>query len=257
MDVLLWQVLPYVCIATFVVGHWWRYKYDKFGWTTRSSQMYESKLLQIGSPLFHFGILVVLAGHVMGLVIPKRWTEAVGITQEMYHVMAVALGAIAGFCTIVGMIILIYRRRMTPAVFSATTANDKIMYVFLAAAILTGLANTVLGNVVSHYDYREGVSIWFRELFYLSPNPDHMTAAPLTFQMHTLLVFLLFALWPFTRLVHVFSAPLSYMWRPYVVYRSRLGSRLGASESRRGWERSELKRSAADHAAGSHSASRR
>ena len=257
MSTFLWVIVPYLSLATFVVGHFWRYRYDKFGWTTRSSQMYESKLLRIGSPMFHFGLLFVIGGHFLGLVIPKSWTQAVGISQEMYHFMAISIGAVAGVCTVLGMIILIYRRRFTGPVFAATTANDKIMYVFLAAAILTGLANTVLGNIVSHYDYREGVSIWFRELFYLSPNPDHMTAAPLTFQMHTLLVFLLFALWPFTRLVHVFSAPLSYVWRPYVVYRSRLGSRLGASESRRGWERSELKRSAADHAAGSHSASRR
>lgn len=258
MDLLLWVALPYLALATFVVGHIWRYKYDKFGWTTRSSQMYESRLLQIGSPLFHFGLLFVIGGHVMGLVIPKRWTEAVGITQEMYHLMAVGLGAVAGFCTIVGMLILLYRRRMTPAVFSATTVNDKIMYLFLAGVILTGLANTILGNVVSHYDYREGVSIWFRELFMFQPHVEYMNAAPLTFQLHAVIAMLLFALWPFTRLVHVFSAPLGYLTRPYIVYRSRPGARLGARTSRRGWERSELERSgsAADRAAGSHAASR-
>lgn len=257
MGIVLWQVLPYLALGSFVLGHWWRYKYDKFGWTTRSSQMYESRLLQIGSPLFHFGLLFVIAGHVVGLVVPKSWTQAVGITQEMYHVLAVGLGAVAGFCTIVGMIILLYRRRMTPSVFSATTANDKIMYVFLAGAILTGLANTVLGNVFGHYDYREGVSIWFRQVFALRPDPDLMSAAPLTFQLHAVIVMLLFAMWPFTRLVHVFSAPLGYLWRPYVVYRSRPGSRLGARQSRRGWERSELQRTPADRAAGSHAASRR
>ncbi|MDO5629250.1 MAG: respiratory nitrate reductase subunit gamma [Mobilicoccus sp.] len=256
MSVLFWIALPYLCIATFVVGHIWRYKYDKFGWTTRSSQMYESTLLRIGSPLFHFGLLFVIGGHVIGLVIPATWTQAVGITQDMYHWMAVVIGAIAGFCTIVGMAILIWRRRMTPAVFSATTANDKLMYVFLGGVILTGLANTVLGNIVSHYDYRQGVSIWFRQLFTFSPDPALMEAAPMTFQLHAILAFLLFALWPFTRLVHVFSAPLEYLWRPYVVYRSRPGSRLGARGSRRGWERSELRSSAADKAAGSHSATR-
>ncbi|WP_040159169.1 respiratory nitrate reductase subunit gamma [Mobilicoccus massiliensis] len=254
MGELLWVALPYLCMAVFVVGHWWRYKYDKFGWTTRSSQMYESRLLQIGSPLFHFGLLFVIGGHILGLVIPKSWTTAVGISQDVYHFMALSLGAIAGFCTIVGMIILLARRRFTPAVFKATTANDKLMYLFLAAVILLGLGNTVLGNLVSHYDYRDGVSIWFRQLFYFQPDPTLMEQAPLTFQLHAILAFLLFAMWPFTRLVHVFSAPLEYLWRPYVVYRSRPGSRLGSRSARRGWERSTLPE---DRGAGAHAAPRR
>ena len=87
--ILLWVVLPYVAITVFVVGHIWRYRYDKFGWTTRSSQLYERRLLRIGSPLFHFGILLVLLGHVGGLLIPSRWTEAAGISETAYHAVAV------------------------------------------------------------------------------------------------------------------------------------------------------------------------
>lgn len=252
MDVLLWVIIPYICLAVFVVGHVWRYRYDQFGWTTRSSQLYESRLLRIGSPLFHFGLLFVIGGHILGLVIPKDWTEAVGISQGTYHVMAVSLGAIAGVSTIVGMVMLIWRRRITPAVFSATTAMDKFMYVVLAGVILLGLSNTVLGNIIGEYDYREGVSLWFRGVFTLSPDPALMVAAPLTFQLHALLAFALFALWPFTRLVHVFSAPIDYLWRPYIVYRAR-PERLGARGSRRGWERSELPE---DRAAQHHSTHR-
>ena len=70
IDTLLWGILPYVVMLTLVGGLIWRYKYDQFGWTTRSSQLYESRLLRIASPLFHFGILAVLVGHIMGLVIP-------------------------------------------------------------------------------------------------------------------------------------------------------------------------------------------
>ncbi len=240
MDVLLWVIVPYICLAIFVVGHFWRYRYDKFGWTTRSSQMYESKLLRIGSPMFHFGLLFVIGGHFIGLVIPKPWTEAVGVTEGMYHIMAVGVGAVAGVCTVVGMIILIYRRRTTGPVFLATTTNDKVMYLFLAAVIMLGLANTVLGNIVGHYDYREGVSIWWRQFFSFHPDPSLMANAPLTFQLHTITACLLFAMWPFTRLVHVFSAPLQYLWRPYVVYRSKPSGRLGSVDARRGWERSQL-----------------
>ncbi len=93
---IFWNTVPYVVLAIVVVGTWWRYRYDKFGWTTRSSQLYESKLLRIASPMFHFGILVVIFGHFIGLVIPQSWTDAVGLSQHAYHVQAVTLGSIAG-----------------------------------------------------------------------------------------------------------------------------------------------------------------
>ena len=109
MNILLWAVLPYVTIAILVVGSIWRYRYDKFGWTTRSSQLYESRLLRIGSPLFHFGILVVIIGHFIGLVIPESWTSSAGLSEDAYHVQALALGGIAGSCTLVGIAILVYR----------------------------------------------------------------------------------------------------------------------------------------------------
>ena len=227
MSQFLWVVFPYLCLTVFVVGHVWRYRYDKFGWTTRSSQLYENRLLRIGSPLFHFGILGVFLGHVMGLGVPEVWTEAVGISEGMYHFMAVSIGALAGFATVVGMAILIYRRRTTGPVFSATTRMDKVMYLVLATVIVLGLVNTVVANIFGHYDYREGVSIWFRGIFRFSLHPELMAAAPLGFQLHGLAAIALFALWPFTRLVHVFSAPLGYLTRPYIVYRSRDDVQLG------------------------------
>ena len=149
IDIVLWVVVPYVCLAIFVLGHVWRYRYDKFGWTTRSSQMYERRLLRWGSPLFHFGILAVFLGHVMGLGVPKSWTEAVGISEGVYHFLAVSIGVVAGFCTVVGLAILIYRRRTVGPVFSATTRMDKTMYVFLSAVILLGLWNTVASNIAN------------------------------------------------------------------------------------------------------------
>ena len=91
MTVFLWVIVPYVCLAVFVVGHWWRYKYDKFGWTTRSSQLYESRLLRIGSPLFHFGMLWVIGGHIIGLIIPKSWTDP-WMSEYVYHLIAVSGG---------------------------------------------------------------------------------------------------------------------------------------------------------------------
>jgi nitrate reductase gamma subunit len=236
LETFLWVVFPYVCLTVFVVGHLWRYRYDKFGWTTRSSQLYESRMLRLGSPLFHFGILFVLGGHVMGLGIPKSWTELVGISEGLYHLMAVSIGALAGVGTVVGMAILIYRRRTVGPVFTATTRMDKTMYVFLATVIVLGLVNTVIANIFGHYDYREGVSVWFRGIFRFSLHPELMAAAPIGFQLHALAAFALFALWPFTRLVHVFSAPVGYITRPYIVYRSR-DDQLGSRAPRRGWEK--------------------
>jgi len=236
LDILVWVVVPYACLLTFVLGHVWRYRYDKFGWTTRSSQLYENRLLRLGSPLFHFGILFVLMGHVMGLGIPKSWTQTLGVSNDVYHVMAVGVGAVAGFCTLVGAAILIYRRRTVGPVFSATTKMDKLMWLVLGTVILLGLVNTVVANFIGHYDYRDGVSVWFRGLFRLSLHPELMAVAPIGFQAHGLAAFLLFALWPFTRLVHVFSAPLGYFTRPYIVYRSR-DTDLDSRAPRRGWEK--------------------
>lgn len=223
LDIILWAVLPYVTIAILVAGTVWRYRYDQFGWTTRSSQLYESRLLRIGSPLFHFGILVVLIGHVIGLVVPASWTEAAGVSEHAYHVQALSLGGIAGVATLVGVAILVYRRRTTGPVFMATTKNDKTMYVVLVAAIVAGLATTLLGTGVvgAEQNYRETVSPWFRSIFMLQPDVDSMSEASATFKVHTLIGMLLFALWPFTRLVHAFTAPVGYLFRPYIVYRSR------------------------------------
>jgi nitrate reductase gamma subunit len=136
------------------------------------------------------------------------------------------------------MALLIARRRLTGPVFAATTRNDKAMYVVLGGVIVLGLWATVKANVAGGgYDYRETVSPWFRSLFVLRPDPDLMAAVPASFRVHVVAAFALFAFWPFTRLVHAFSAPVGYLTRPYVVYRSRdERSRPGLRPSRRGWD---------------------
>ena len=235
MKTFLWVVVPYVAITLFVGGHIWRYRYDKFGWTTRSSQLYESRLLRLGSPLFHFGILLVALGHIVGLLIPESWTDAAGISESAYHAAAVSLGVISGFMTLTGVAILIYRRRTVGPVFSATTRNDKAMYVLLVATLVAGLGTTVLGNLTGHpHDYRQTVAPYFRSVFYLHPHVELITKAPIGFQIHVLLAWVLIAAWPFTRLVHVFSAPVGYLTRPYIVYRTRAAA--GQRPPRRGWE---------------------
>jgi nitrate reductase gamma subunit len=234
MNNVLWVTLPYIAFTSFVLGHFWRYRSDQFGWTTRSSQIHESRLLRMGSPLFHFGILGVFLGHVGGLLIPESWTSAIGISEHVYHLMSVSMGSLAGFAVVAGLGILLYRRVTVPAVRKATSRSDKIMYLLLVAALVTGMLNT-LTNVFAAYDYRETVSPWFRSLFSLHPAPELMADAPLSFQVHVLIVVVLLGIWPYTRLVHMFSAPVGYLVRPYVVYRSRDPQRGGSHRYAKAW----------------------
>lgn len=242
MSLFLWGVIPYLALIAVIGGTIWRFKYDKFGWTTRSSELYESRLLRIGSPLFHYGILLVIVGHAIGLVIPESWTHAIGISEDMYHWVAAVGGIIAAVAALVGVAILIYRRRTTGPVFAATTNNDKLMYVMLVAAMIAGTYITVVGMIDPHgpgVNYRETVAPWFRSIFVLQPDIHAMDAAPLRFHVHVLLGMLLFILVPFTRLVHMFTAPLHYFFRPYIVYRSRdrvaPGTRRGTTPQSRAW----------------------
>ncbi len=237
LDFMLWVALPYMSAAVFIVGHFWRYRYDKFGWTTRSSQVYENRLLRWGSPMFHFGMLMVIAGHVIGLLIPREWLYAIGIDEHMYHIGATAAGTFAAVLTLSGLAILIYRRRTVGPVFLATTVMDKVMYVVLGATLMFGTVATVVYQVFGPgFSYRETVSPWVRQLIIFHPAPELMLDVPLLFQLHVISALLLFALWPFTRLVHVFSAPIWYLFRPYVVYRSRDQVQQGSRPVKRGWD---------------------
>jgi nitrate reductase gamma subunit len=131
MTTVLWLTVPYVAFTSFLLGHLWRYRHDQFGWTTRSSQLYESRLLRLGSPLFHFGLLAVLGGHVLGILIPASWTAALGVSERAYHLLSVSFGTLSGLATVTGLAILLYRRITVPAVRKATTRLDKLMYTLL------------------------------------------------------------------------------------------------------------------------------
>ena len=240
MDLFLFGVLPYVSAAALIGGLAWRYRYDQFGWTTRSSQLYESKLLKVASPLFHYALFAVLIGHIVGLFVPKSWTDALGISQEMYHAGALYGGGLAGIALVVGIALLIWRRRRNTRVFDATTWNDKAMYLVLAAVIGLGMWATLTGDVTAtgeHHNYRETVSVWFRSLLVFQPNINAMAAATTQFKVHIVIALVLFAMLPFTRLIHAFTVPLHYVFRPYIVYRSRdeVPDRVPAGP-RRGWD---------------------
>ncbi|NUP21952.1 MAG: respiratory nitrate reductase subunit gamma [Streptomyces sp.] len=237
MTTLLWGVLPYVTFALLVAGLIWRHRYDRFGWTTRSSQVYESRLLNIASPAFHYGILFVLIGHLVGLFVPESWTAALGVGEHTYHLFSLYGGTAAGLLTVAGIALLIYRRRTNTPVFRATTVNDKLMYVVLLAAIVMGMVAKLAHSSGDGYDYRQSIAPWARSLFTLQPDLDRMAGVPVLYQVHAVIGMALIALVPYTRLVHMFSAPVQYLFRPYVVYRSRDPRQLGPRPEKRGWER--------------------
>lgn len=221
---LLWVILPYLAVATFVVGHAWRWKHDQFTWTARSTQLLESRWLRIGGPLFHFGLLAVIGGHVIGLLVPESLTESLGIQESVYHAFSATMGTLAGVAMLAGLVILMARRLGNPRVAATTRPMDVAVMALLAVMVVTGMWNTVVENIVNGgYDYRETVSPWFRGLFLLDPDASLMTGAavPISYQLHAIVGWLVFMVWPFSRLVHAWSVPIAYLRRRPIIYRSR------------------------------------
>lgn len=248
-EMFFWVGVPYAALAALIIGLIWRWRTDQFGWTSRSSQWHENAILRWASPLFHFGIIFVFFGHVAGMLIPKSVTAAVGVSDHMYHLGAVSMGGIAGVMTLVGALALIYRRFVIKSVRLKTTRGDIIMYVLLMIPIVLGFAATLINQVFGKpggYDYRETIGPWIRSILVFQPQPELMMDVPLSFQLHVVAGLLLFAILPFTRLVHIVSAPVAYPTRPDIVYRSReesnaLNGRVGASgnaqrDYSRGWK---------------------
>jgi len=216
-----WIVLPYLSMVLFVVGHVWRWRYDQFGWTSRSTQLQERRWLKWGGPIFHYGALAAIGGHVLGILIPKSWTTAIGIPENVYHNFAAIAGFVAAILVIGGMVVLAARRVFAPRVRATTSPVDWVALIALGIVVVLGIIPTVRNMVGSPYDYRESISLWFRGLFTAHPDVHLAEKAPLVYQIHAISAWVLFGIWPFTRLVHVWSYPLWYLWRPYIVYRQR------------------------------------
>ncbi|MCL2422786.1 MAG: respiratory nitrate reductase subunit gamma [Micrococcales bacterium] len=225
-------VLPYVALAVFVVGHVWRWRHDQLGWTTRTSQLLERRWLAWASPFFHFGALAVLVGHIVGIVVPAQVTAALGLSEDAYHTVALVGGLTAGAFMATGLVILVVRRLVfRHRLRMVTTRLDWLVYALLVMVVTLGAHATVL-NVPGTFDYRETVGVWFRSLFVLNPDVELMASAPVLYQLHIGLAFCFVALWPFTRLVHVWSVPVGYLVRPYVVYRAAGDARAAGAGAR-------------------------
>lgn len=221
MEKFLWEFLPYIIFTIFIGGHIYRYQTDQFGWTSKSSELLEKKQLKWGSTLFHFGIVFAFLGHVMGILIPAGVYESMGISEHLYHLIALIGGIPAGIATVLGLVILTWRRLTVKRILRTSTKSDIISLIFLVIVAMTGLTSTFLNIDPNGFDYRTTLGEWFRGLFLFQANANHMLTVPLWFKIHVLSALGLIAVWPFTRLVHVFSLPLRYLNRSYVVYRRR------------------------------------
>lgn len=225
-QLLWWVILPYVALAVFVIGHIWRYRYDQFGWTSRSTQLQEKRYLKWGSPLFHYATFAAIGGHVVGILVPESWTAAVGISEGTYHWFSAIAGSAAALGVTVGVIILASRRLFFARVRSTTSAVDWLALVILAVVIFLGIAETVGVNLLGGgYDYRQSVALWFRGLFSANPDVAAIAHAPLIYQLHASAAWMVIMVWPFSRLVHAWSYPFWYLWRPFILYRTRTASR--------------------------------
>lgn len=219
-DQFLWVIVPYACLVIFVVGHIFCYRTDQFNWTAKSSEFIEKKRLKAGSLMFHLGVIPVFFGHVSGLLIPKPWLTAMGVSEHIYHIGAVYIGGIFGAITLIGMLLLTARRFTVRNVRRLSSASDLAVNALLLFIVFMGMYSTLFTNAFRpDFDYRESISIWFRGLFMFRPDGSLMHDVPLSFKIHILSGFAIFAFWPFSRLVHVWSVPLNYISRSYILYR--------------------------------------
>jgi nitrate reductase gamma subunit len=223
LDVIVYSIVPYVAIAIFVVGHAWRYRHDRYGWGARSTQLLESRTLKYASNIFHLGVLAAIGGHVLGILIPASWTRAVGIDDDAYHLLSAIGGITAGVAVIVGFLLLAYRRLRFPRVRVTTTRMDLLVFGLLAVGIASGMWATLQSNLGAEVHYRDTVAPYFRSLFVGDPRPELMVGGGVTwiFQFHVVFVWLLYAAWPFSRLVHAWSIPVDFFRRSPIPYRGR------------------------------------
>ena len=212
---LAFTVFPYLCLTVFTVGHTYRYITDRYSWNARSSEFLEKSTLKNGSILFHWGILGTLLGHTGGLLIPQRVFDLVGISSEVHLLIAYWSGLLVGIAAFVGSAILLWRRLTNKRVKASGTANDLITISGLAIVIGLGLYNVIFG----HFNVLYSVAPWIRGILTFRPEASLMLDVPINYKIHILSALALLAFSPFSRLVHIWSAPFSYALRRYVVFR--------------------------------------
>ena len=223
LNTLLFGIYPYIALAVLAVGSVIRYDREPYSWRAGSSQLLRRKQLIVGSVLFHAGVLLIFAGHVVGLLTPIVVFDTLGISHGAKQLLAIVAGGFAGVLGIVGATLLIHRRFFDPRIRAASSFSDNMVILLLWAQLALGLATIPLS--LQHLDGHEMVKFmnWAQGIFtFRSGAAGQIADVALVFKVHLFMGLTILLLFPFTRLVHMLSAPVRYVWRPgYQVVRSR------------------------------------
>ena len=222
MNFFLFQILPYIAFAVFILGSILRFDRDPYSWRSKSSQFLRRRQLIIGSVLFHVGILAIFIGHAVGLLTPIAVFDALGISHAFKQMLAIVVGGIAGIFCFIGLLLLLHRRLFDPRIRATSSFADIMVLVILLVQLCLGLYS--ITESLKHPDGHEMVKFMEWAQYIVTFRGDahlFLVDVALVFKLHISLGLLLFIIWPFTRLVHAFSAPLGYVFRPYQIVRKR------------------------------------
>lgn len=228
-DVFLWGVWPYIAFAVFVFGGLYRYFHDRFSFSSQSSQFLENRMAFWGSTMWHYGIILILIPHTLGFLFPQAWAELIADQTRLYvlEITGLALAVMA----IVGLFILIIRRLTNARVQFVTTSMDWVLLAALALQVVMGFWIAFFYRWGSEWYLHTSVP-WLQSLAVFNPQIQYVTAMPLPVKIHMLNAFFILALFPYTRLVHVVTLPLPYLFRPYqvVIWNRQRNLPVGAPE---------------------------
>lgn len=225
----LFNVYPYICLSVFLMGSLARFDRDQYTWKSDSSQLLRKGQLRWGSNLFHIGILFLFFGHSVGLLTP-HWVYEPFITPGQKQLLAVVAGGVAGFICFIGLTLLLHRRIFDPRIRLTSHRTDLFILVILWVQLVLGLVT--LPYSIGHSDgsVMLVLSDWAQRIVTFRPDAAGLVALDWPYKVHLVLGMTIFLLFPFSRLVHVWSgfATVAYVLRPYQVVRSR---RLGLTPS--------------------------
>lgn len=222
MDFFLFQIFPYIAGAFFILGSILRFDRDPYSWRSKSSQLLRRKQLIIGSVLFHLGILTIFAGHAVGLLTPIAIFDALGISHGAKQILAITAGGIAGVFCFIGLVLLLHRRLFDPRIRATSSFADIAVLVILLIQLCLGMWTITVS--LHHLDGHEMVKFmeWAQHIVTFRGGAyEYITDVALVFKLHISLGLFILFIWPFTRLVHVFSAPVGFLIRPYQIVRKR------------------------------------
>lgn len=221
MHSFAFQIYPYIALAVLLVGSWVRFDKSMYTWRTGSSQLLSDRGMRIGSNLFHLGILAILGGHLVGLLTPHALYEGF-ITTAHKQLLAMVAGGIFGAVCLIGITILTVRRLCNARVRATGTIGDIAILLLLFAQLLLGLYSIVISTHHLDGGVMLALAEWAQRIVtFRGGAAEFVVGVHWVYKAHILLGLTLILVAPFTRLVHVWSIPLSYLWRPYQVVRRR------------------------------------